>query len=61
MQIHPRIFDAIISLLKQDVAEFYSKRPAIELRNPHLELRDYESCASAAGERRFQRAQQARG
>ena len=38
MNMHPQIIDAIVSLLKQDVADFYTKRPAIELRNPHLEL-----------------------
>jgi len=38
MSMHPQIIDAIVSLLKQDVADFYMKRPAIELRNPHLEL-----------------------
>src|SRR5262249_51539250 len=36
--MHPQIIDAIVSLLKRDVADFYTKRPAIELRNPHLEL-----------------------
>src|SRR5262245_18746306 len=38
MNMHPQIIDAIVSLLKQDVTNFYTKRPAIELRNPHLEL-----------------------
>jgi len=36
--MHSKILDAIVSVLKQDVAEFHTKRPAIELRNPHLEL-----------------------
>ena len=36
--MHPKMLDAIIAVLKHDVAEFYTKCPAIEVRNPHLEL-----------------------
>jgi hypothetical protein len=36
--MHPKVLDAIVSVLKHDVAEFYTKCPAIEVRNPHLEL-----------------------
>ena len=38
MKMHPKMIDVIVSVLKQDVANFYMKRPAIELRNPYLEL-----------------------
>ena len=36
--MHPKMIDAIIAVLKHDVAGFYTKCPAIEVRNPHLEL-----------------------
>ena len=38
MNMHPKIIDTIVAVVKQDVADFYTKRPAIELRNPHVEL-----------------------